>query len=215
MAIGKGVKRAPATQEANRKNRREFIVGEAAKLFARAGYQAATMDELSAMTGLNKGTIYYYYKSKSDILYDMVISIANRSLTLAAPAVKMEHAADSLAHVIEIMVRWIGEHRDAVRTYFQESPYFDKIFSEEQNKAVRDQQKLLMKIIYSTLEKGHKSGELIDFDVTVTGRLITGMLMWIYRWPEDELEVDRIIHSISTIILYGIAQVKVGDHAGK
>ena len=206
MAIGKGAKRAPAAQEANRKNRREFIVEEASKLFARTGYQAATMDELSAMTGLNKGTIYYYYKSKSDILYDMSISIADRSLNLIAPAVKMEHASDSIGHIIEIQVRWISDHRDAVRTYFQESPYFDQIFSEEQNKAIRDQQTRLMKVIYTSLAKGQRTGELIDFDVTTTGRLIAGMLMWIYRWPEQEIDADAVIKAILALILNGIAK---------
>ena len=216
MAAATGASRAPAAQEINRKNRRQFIVSEAAKLFAETGYQAATMDQLSAMTGLNKGTIYYYYKSKSDILFDMSVSITERGLKLVAPALKMAHASDGLAHMIDVVVRWINGHRDAVKTYFQESAYFESIFTAEQHEQLRAQQKTMTRTFYAVLEQGRVSGEFRDVDVTETGRLVVGMIMWLYRWPEQELDCDRIVAAITTLLQNGLARLPVaGPEPGR
>src|ERR1700676_4714372 len=56
---------------------REHILRHAAKLFADTGYAATTMDVLSEVTEMNKASLYYYFGSKCDILFEVVkIAIA-------------------------------------------------------------------------------------------------------------------------------------------
>src|SRR5271167_1335125 len=43
------------------------ILGSARKVFARKGFAGATMDDIAAATGLAKGTLYLYFKSKRDV----------------------------------------------------------------------------------------------------------------------------------------------------
>lgn len=42
------------------------------QIFARYGFFKATMDDIAQAMGMKKGSLYYYYKSKEDILRDVV-----------------------------------------------------------------------------------------------------------------------------------------------
>jgi AcrR family transcriptional regulator len=51
--------------------RRHQIVESAAKVFARKGFADARMDDVAAEAGLSKGLLYWYFKSKDEILIAM------------------------------------------------------------------------------------------------------------------------------------------------
>ena len=48
--------------------RREQILAAARKAFAAKGYHAATMDDVVAASGLSKGSLYWHFRSKEDLL---------------------------------------------------------------------------------------------------------------------------------------------------
>jgi AcrR family transcriptional regulator len=48
--------------------RRSELLAVAGELFASQGYQATTIDAIIRKTGVAKGTFYYYFKNKQDIL---------------------------------------------------------------------------------------------------------------------------------------------------
>jgi AcrR family transcriptional regulator len=48
--------------------RRGQIVESAAKVFARDGFAHARMDDIAAESGLSKGLLYWYFKSKDEII---------------------------------------------------------------------------------------------------------------------------------------------------
>jgi AcrR family transcriptional regulator len=56
--------RRPDTSEI----RRNQILDAATKVFVRLGFQHARMDDIVEESGLSKGTLYWYFKSKEDII---------------------------------------------------------------------------------------------------------------------------------------------------
>jgi len=56
--------RRPETSEI----RRNQILDAATKVFVRLGFQHARMDDIVEESGLSKGTLYWYFKSKEDII---------------------------------------------------------------------------------------------------------------------------------------------------
>jgi AcrR family transcriptional regulator len=48
--------------------RRNQILDAATKVFVRQGFQHARMDDIVEESGLSKGTLYWYFKSKEDII---------------------------------------------------------------------------------------------------------------------------------------------------
>ncbi|WP_395646985.1 TetR/AcrR family transcriptional regulator [Terricaulis sp.] len=74
------------TQAPDYDQRREAIVSAAAALYARRGFNGASVADLAEACGNSKSLIYHYYSSKEDILFDVMISHV-RALDEAARAV--------------------------------------------------------------------------------------------------------------------------------
>lgn len=53
---------------------RERILASAARVFARKGFQRASLDEVAADAGLTKGAIYWHFKSKNDLFFAILDS---------------------------------------------------------------------------------------------------------------------------------------------
>jgi AcrR family transcriptional regulator len=67
----------PRKEEAREDTRGEII--EAAwKLFSSAGYDATPLEAILAMVGISKGTFYYYFASKEDLLDAVVEAVIER-----------------------------------------------------------------------------------------------------------------------------------------
>lgn len=58
-------------KEREKEQRRKDIVDAAEKVFFSKGYEIATVDEIAEVAELSKGTIYVYFKSKEDLLYEV------------------------------------------------------------------------------------------------------------------------------------------------
>lgn len=56
-----------ATSLGEGNTRREVVVDAAAKQFAKHGYDATTMRNIAALTGILPGSIYYYFSSKEEL----------------------------------------------------------------------------------------------------------------------------------------------------
>lgn len=58
---------ARPTQEQRRSRTRTAVLEAAAQVFARRGFDAATVDEVAREAGVSKGAVYYSFSSKSDL----------------------------------------------------------------------------------------------------------------------------------------------------
>lgn len=75
------------TQAAEYDERKDAIVATAAALFARDGFNGASVADIAKRGKISKSLIYHYYKSKEDILYDVMISHVRALEAAAAEAV--------------------------------------------------------------------------------------------------------------------------------
>ena len=66
------IKRAPEQPQGLRERKRqetfERIIEKGLKLFVKNGYEATTLDAIAAAAGISRRTIFYYFKSKEDVL---------------------------------------------------------------------------------------------------------------------------------------------------
>ncbi len=57
---------------------REHILDAAAQLIFQKGVKATSLNDIAQAAGISKGTLYYYYRAKEDIVYD----ITDRNMVL-------------------------------------------------------------------------------------------------------------------------------------
>lgn len=61
---------------------RERIINAAIELFSQKGYDATRVSDIASSANVNKALIYYYFKSKQDILDYMVNSLLNNAVSI-------------------------------------------------------------------------------------------------------------------------------------
>ncbi len=78
------------TEHLSRDTRREQILNAAAKLFVTKGYDNASVDEIAREAGLSKGSIYWYFKSKLEILFELTDRYVEGQQTLLVNMASLE-----------------------------------------------------------------------------------------------------------------------------
>jgi AcrR family transcriptional regulator len=73
--MAKKIKQSPKLPA---ETRREQLLRSARKLFLRKGYRMTTTEEIARNAGLTKGALYFHFKNKEDILFELVKSIASQ-----------------------------------------------------------------------------------------------------------------------------------------
>jgi AcrR family transcriptional regulator len=93
---------APIVSEEYKEKKRQEILQSAHACFARKGFEASTVDEIVTHSGLSKGAIYNYFKSKDEIYLALMEGQTNESGTKFTKAIaERETALDKLNYLFE------------------------------------------------------------------------------------------------------------------
>ncbi len=76
--------------------KKESILVEAARAFARFGFKKASIDEIARRAGVAKGTIYLACESKNDLFYQVLNREVRAWIAAAAQAIDLRVPADRL-----------------------------------------------------------------------------------------------------------------------
>ncbi|WP_424832703.1 TetR/AcrR family transcriptional regulator [Ruegeria sp.] len=161
-------------------HKRARILKSAARVFAREGFDRASMAQLAAECGISKANIYHYYDSKDAILFDMLETYL-RQLRDGICGLQMDglSAPDRLRLVVqEILLAYQGvddEHR-VQSTGISALPA-------EQQQLLRGYQRDLV-VFLSDILADISPDVLRDNKekLRATTMSVFGMLNWFYMW---------------------------------
>lgn len=81
--------------------RKREILAAAARVFARRGYHVATTDDIAAEMGVTKGVVYYYFRAKEDIFFEVINSAIDTAIArLGAIVAVPSDSADTLRRAL-------------------------------------------------------------------------------------------------------------------
>jgi AcrR family transcriptional regulator len=178
----------------------------AARLFRRHSFSGTSMDMLAAELGLNKGTLYHYYKRKPDILYDIIIG-PMRELAGKIDEIPLDAPLpDQIARIVDITVTQTSDWEDQVAVYFQESRYLDQWFDAGQLDALRKYEGRYAERLRLLLRQGRSTGEVIDIDPVVVRNALAGMTGFLSAWydPGGRISPAELAKMFATLVLNGL-----------
>jgi AcrR family transcriptional regulator len=70
------------------KDKKEEILKAGSACFARYGYEKTTMDDIGRLVGLNKASLYYYYKNKESIFSEVILKERAEYITRLQNSIK-------------------------------------------------------------------------------------------------------------------------------
>jgi TetR/AcrR family transcriptional regulator, cholesterol catabolism regulator len=134
---------------AKRRRRREQIYRDAIALFDRQGYEATSVSEIAEVSGLLKGSLYYYIDSKEDLLAGIFAQTDAEFLALIDDTLALDTSEiDRLRAFARTWCMWYLENIGRSRVYVNDWTHLS---------GARRERQAEMRRVY-----GRKVQELID-----------------------------------------------------
>lgn len=155
-------------------DKKSRILTHATDLFSTLGVRRTTVDKIAEEAGIGKGTIYYYYDNKSDILLDCYMGNLSR---IRARAFKGDEGKSKpLLLKLKEMLHYISEET-------KEDPFVHTIFEEYKKERLPDiemcfkkSEEDAVKLVKHLLEEGKRTGKVKNVPIDLTAFLIVRMM---------------------------------------
>ena len=192
-------KKTPAPKE-------QEIITVAAQLFKAKGYRATTLEDIAAAVGMLKGSLYYYIRSKEELLYLVVRDPIRQAYNTMEEIVRSDAPVTTkISQAIANHMAVFHEHYPHIAVYLHD---FHNLAQKLQQNAI-ETPKNYQRLWAELLQQGVDTGELrADLDIKVTGYAILGMCNWVYRWynPEGAFSAEAIADIFTKLALEGLTR---------
>ncbi|WP_274309137.1 TetR/AcrR family transcriptional regulator [Solibacillus daqui] len=159
--------------------KKEQILLSAITIVNRRGYDGATMEEIAAEMLMTKGSLYYYFKNKGDLMYQC------HKLVLAQATGELEEELQGEGTAEEILRKMVATH---INYAVEEKETFNMIiepkqmFNPEQIEPVLKLRKHYASLFDQVIEKGVATGEFHVDEPIIVRMIILGAMNWIQQW---------------------------------
>ena len=165
-----------------RTDRRPEVLREAARLFMASGFHGTAMDDIAAALGFTKAALYYYFRSKSDILYEIYGQVATElqaRLDSHGPDLTPE---ERLHQTMRDVMQVIALMPVEVTVFYQEGPLLGSCLPRRQARELRAAEARFTDYVVDAVEDAMQAGVLRAVDPTLTGYAFIAMVSWASRW---------------------------------
>ena len=195
--------KAQGAREAERQDKRRAVLMTAARIFCEKGVRNTSLDEIAEQLNVTKPTLYYYVRSKDEILAECVrigLDLIEEAIAAAdrAHLNALERLEAALQRYAKIMtmdfamcVTRIGE---------TELP-------PESRKALRSHKRKIDARIRTLIEDGVADGSIRARDPKIAAFIVAGALNWIAHWydPDGPLTAADIADRAVDALMSGLA----------
>jgi TetR/AcrR family transcriptional regulator, cholesterol catabolism regulator len=184
--------------------RRDRILQVAATMFSERGYHATSLQDIADEVDLLKGSLYYYFESKQDLLLEVA---------RAAHVVNMDELAKMLDEVspgiekvrryVEYCITTIADHPITVAAFYSEMRYLEAEHAQEIIEERDRQQQLLVDLIGAAQADG-SVGTRTPPKLAAMG--IVGLINSIARWYHQDgaWGADEIARAFADMVVDGL-----------
>ncbi|WP_253934119.1 TetR/AcrR family transcriptional regulator [Halobacillus sp. A1] len=176
-------------------------------LFGRKGFRETSIQDIVEANGITKGSFYYYFKNKEDVLVYIHDSFISDLLNKQKRIIEAEEMSykEKLHAMVEMMVKNIADGADSAMVFFREI----RNLSEAKTKEILPKRDLFQKNIQNVIEGGMSHGEFrSDLRADMLSYAVLGVANWSYFWYEPDGQVDeqQLTNIYMTMILQGIEE---------
>lgn len=187
--------------------RRAQIIEAAMKVFSEKGFEKARVDDIVAESGLSKGAVYWYFKSKDEIIqaaFDQFFDIDQQGLR---QLVNQEGTVrQRLLDYGLMMIFYVGQIHDLLPLAYQ-------FYAEATRQGLMQQTFQRYFAIYADLlgellRQGVEQGELRPVDKNLVATQLIAMmegmiLLWILQGPS--FDAENFVHTMVETLFDGLA----------
>lgn len=188
--------------------KRARIVSAAAEVFRQKGYARGSLDDVAAVLGIRKPSLYHYVSSKQHLLQLVFHQALTEALQRMRLLERIEDPAERLGGLIRLQVETVSSDRDHFTVFFDQ-------FSRQDHRAVESDGGDLSRQVHelereyfsgfvSIVRAASEAGVIPAVDPTYGAQAIIGMTSWIYKWFDPARhDAEAVIDTYVRLILPG------------
>ncbi|AQQ54066.1 TetR/AcrR family transcriptional regulator [Planococcus lenghuensis] len=184
------------------------LIKHSIDLFVEKGYSATSIKDIVDTLGVTKGSFYYHFTSKEELLMDIHLQYIDELLSRQKRIVETEKTSrDKLVKIVELVIRDIEKQGPIGRVYYREIRHL----TPENAAIIRQKRGEFRDNIEQVMAEGIENGE---FRKELQPKMITfailGITNWSYQWfnPQGELSVGELADMYTDFILNGVLAEK-------
>jgi AcrR family transcriptional regulator len=185
--------------------RRAQIIEIAAELFDRDGYHDTTMQAIADQAGVRKASLYYYFRSKDDILAELHQTLTGHVLVRqrARVAAAEEPPREQLRAMMRDVIGLGETHPGYLRIFFESHRELPPAVRE----TVAGQRAEFRGMVRDVLAAGVAAGEFAAVDPDLASLAALALMNWTYQWFDrsGRLSAADVADRFYAILLDGIA----------
>jgi len=194
----------------------EFILRNAARIFAEKNYHSTTMRDISRATGVSLAGLYHYCKSKEELLFLIQDNCFGRVLERLEERLRDEKDPVSRLRIfIDNHLSFFAANMAEMKVLSHEAESLagelHTHVSTKKDKYTKLATRILKEI--QLWEIGARGSSLTEregvwasqIDLTVATYALFGMMNWIYNWydPRGKLKVSELVDNVTRLFLRG------------
>lgn len=187
----------------------EFILRTAARIFAEKGYHSTTMRDISRATEISLAGLYYYCRSKEELLYLIQDNCFGRVLERLEERLReTSDPIERLRLLIENHLSFFAANMSEMKVLSHEGDSLEgemrRVVSGKKQQYTKLARRILSEVQQSAGDARDKE-RAKPIDVTVATYSLFGMMNWIYNWYDagGKLSVAELVDNITRIFLNG------------
>jgi len=186
--------------------RKDQIMNAAEDVFTQKGFSNARMDDIAKKTGLSKGTLYLYYKSKDDLIIAILNRIFQREFrafeNLDLASMRATDAiwvfVETTTKDIKLMMRLLP-----ITYEFMGLAFRNKLVQKTFKAYLNYYMDLLIPVIQHGIDSGEfKPGDAKDIAIAMGAILEGTLLLWVY--DNSLVEPEKHLRSGMKLLLEGV-----------
>jgi len=220
-----------ARAEERRRANRETIIHAAETAILRRGVGAVSMDDVAAEAQFSKATLYRYFRSKAELVFEIVLHFLE-DLDARAKAVRAGQVSheDRLRESLTAFLRFEIEKENITRIFLMERNFLQlmQAFVGDQGRTgpegvrkfiqkVKAKRRVLVDDTIAEIEAGIAAGEFRAVDPVRAARFLSSLVQGFFVelfWIDEKIDIEAEARSLCDFILRGIARPRTSAPEG-
>jgi AcrR family transcriptional regulator len=181
------------------------ILEKAARLFARQGFAATSLEQVASELGLQRSSLYHYFPGKEDLLGRLVTSLLTRS-EAALERIRGARGNDPgprLTVIVEALLEPIFEAPNRFKLLLTAQTELPAPLE----KRWHDVRQALVAEVRDAIRDGTRSGKFRVVDIDAATFTLLGMCNWVAWWPATRRQdATMVANQIAQVAISGLGQ---------
>jgi AcrR family transcriptional regulator len=185
----------------------QAILDAASRVFLSRDFHEVLIDDIAALAGTGKGTIYRYFSTKEELFFVSVL----HGLDGLAAALSRELAQENslrarLASIATQALQFSWNRRDLVTQLHRDERLFERRKAEFEERRQR-----IVALVARAIEEGVRRGELRAVNPLTGAEVFLGMLRGLNMWRRPTDTIEQLVATALDVFLNGVAMNRVAS----